>query len=119
MIGFVLTLLGSALALIITANLVPGFRVNSFEAALIGAVVLGFVNAIVRPIITILTLPLTILTLGLFLFVVNAIAFWIMTLIAPGITVSGFGAALIGSIVLTIVSTIISWIARSFDLRRG
>ena len=101
---FLLTWLLTAVALVITAYIVPGFAVTSFVAALIAAVVLGLVNAIVKPILVILTLPLTVVTLGLFLFVVNAITIWLAGAITPGFQVAGFGAALIGSIVLTLVA---------------
>lgn len=115
MLHFILTWLATALSLVITAHFVPGFKIDSFTAALIGAVVLGLVNAIVRPILTILTLPLTIITLGLFLFVVNAFTFWLVAAITPGFHIAGLLTALIGAIVLTIVSTIVSWLVRIID----
>lgn len=102
---FLLTWLVTAVALVITAYIVPGFVVTSFVAALIAAVVLGLVNAIVKPILVVLTLPLTIVTLGLFLFIVNAITIWLAGLLSPGFSVAGLGSALVGSIVLTLVST--------------
>lgn len=101
---FLLTWLLTAVALVITAYIVPGFVVTSFVAALIAAVVLGLVNAIVKPILVVLTLPLTIVTLGLFLFVVNAITIWLAGLLSPGFSVANLGSALVGSIVLTLVS---------------
>lgn len=103
--NFLITWLLTALSLVITAYVVPGFIVNSFVAALIAAVILGLVNAIVRPIIIVLTLPLTILSLGLFLFIVNAIVIWLAGTLTPGFTVTGFLPALVGSIVLTLVSS--------------
>lgn len=101
---FLLTWLVTAIALMMTAYIVPGFAVNSFGAALIAAIVLGLVNGIFKPILVILTLPLTILTLGLFLFVVNAIVIWVAGAITPGFQVTGLLPALIGSIVLTLVT---------------
>lgn len=101
---FLLTWLVTAIALMMTAYIVPGFVVNSFGAALIAAIVLGLVNAIVKPILVILTLPLTILTLGLFLFVVNGIVIWLAGAITPGFQVTGLLPALVGSIVLTLVT---------------
>ncbi|UBF25958.1 phage holin family protein [Kovacikia minuta CCNUW1] len=115
MLHFILTWLGAAIALIITSRFVPGFNVDSFTAALIGAAIMGLVNAIVRPILILLTLPLTIVTLGLFLLVINAIAFCLVVAFTPGLSITGFFAALIASIVLTIVSTLISLVLRIFD----
>ena len=108
MIAFLLTWLATAVALVITAYIVPGIVVTSFGAAAIAALILGLVNAIVKPILVIFTLPLTILTLGLFLFVVNAIAFALVGYLTPGFTVSGFFPALIGSIILSIVASLLN-----------
>ena len=107
MLQFLLTWLATAASLVITAFVVPGFTIVSFSSALVGAVVLGLVNAIVKPILILFTLPLTILTLGLFLLVVNAIALGLVGYLTPGLTVAGFFPALFGSVVLTIVSSII------------
>jgi putative membrane protein len=103
--SFLLTWLLTALALIITAYIVPGFAIQSLVAAIVAAVVLGLINAVVKPILVVLTLPLTIVTLGLFLFVINAIAIWLAGAITPGFTVAGFLPALLGSIVLTVVAS--------------
>ena len=108
--SFLLTWLITAVSLIITANLVSGFVVKSFIAALIAAVIIGLVNAIIKPILVVLTLPITIVTLGLFLFVVNAITIWIAGSITPGFHVAGFVPALIGSIVLTIVASVLNFV---------
>lgn len=107
MLQFLLTWLATAVSLIITAFVVPGFTIVSFSSALVGAVILGLVNAIVKPILILFTLPLTILTLGLFLLVVNAIALGLVGYLTPGLSVAGFFPALFGSIVLTVVSSII------------
>ena len=107
---FLLTWLVTAISLIITANLVSGFVVSSFGAALVAAVVIGLVNAIVKPILVILTLPLTILTLGLFLFVVNAITIWLAGVLTPGFDVTGLLPALLGSIILTLVASGINFL---------
>lgn len=101
---FLLTWLATAVSLIITAFIVPGFAIVSFSSALLGAVVLGLVNAVVKPILVLFTLPLTILTLGLFLLVVNAIALGLVAYLTPGLTVAGFFPAVFGSIVLTLIS---------------
>ena len=106
--NFLLTWLVAAVSLVITAYLVPGFVINSFIAALIAAVILGLVNAIIKPILVLLTLPITIVSLGLFLFVVNAITIWLAGAITPCFDLRGFITALIGSIVLTVVSSVLN-----------
>lgn len=111
---FLLTWLVTAISLIVTANLVQGFVVTSLGAALLAAVVIGLVNAIVKPILVILTLPLTILTLGLFLFVVNAITIWLAGVLTPGFRVTGLLPALLGSIVLTLVASGINFLVDRF-----
>lgn len=111
MLNFLLTWLVAAVSLVITAKIVPGIAVVSFPAAMLAAVTIGFVNAVVRPIITVLTLPLTILTLGLFLFIVNAIslslASWLAGVFNIGFHVQGFWPAFFGAIVLSFVSGLI------------
>jgi putative membrane protein len=108
MLNFCLTWLVAAISLLVTAKIVPGIEVSSFTAAIFAVVIIGFVNATVKPIITILTLPLTILSLGLFLFVVNAISLslagWLASAFDIGFKVSGFWPPLFGSIVLSLVS---------------
>ena len=95
----------TALSLLITAYLIPGITINGFTVAAIATLVMGLINAVVKPILLLLTLPLTILTLGLFLFVVNAISFSLVSYFTPGFTVNSFLDALFGSIVLSIVSS--------------
>lgn len=112
MIGFFITWLVAAISLMITAYIVPGMTVASFPAAAIAAVVMGLVNAIVKPILVLLTLPLTILTLGLFLLVVNAITLSLVGYLTPGFTVSGFFPAVIGAIVLSLVSGAIAQLVK-------
>lgn len=111
---FLLTWLGTAIALLITAHLVPGFIVKTFVTALLAAIVLGLVNAIVRPILSILTLPINLITFGLFTFVINALTLWLASALTPGygFEIRGFLPALLGSIVLAIVSTIINYLLR-------
>jgi putative membrane protein len=110
MVEFLLHLVLTAGALLIVARVVGGIQVSGFGAALIGALVLGIVNAIVRPIMILLTLPLTILTLGLFLFVINALMLWLVAALVPGFRVRGFGAALLGSLLLTLLNILIDWL---------
>lgn len=109
MLQFLITWFATALSLLITAYLVPGLSITGFTAAAIGALILGFVNATFKPILVIFTLPLTFLTLGLFLFVVNAITLGLVGYLTPGFAVSGFFAAVLGSIVLSFVSSLIDW----------
>src|SRR5690242_19765548 len=94
----------NALALIAVAYLVPSITVSSFTSALIAALILGLVNAVIRPVLVLLTLPVTILTLGLFIFVINALLFWFVGSFVRGFEVQGFFAGLIGSILFSIVS---------------
>lgn len=93
-----------AIGLAAAAYLVPGVTVSSGSALAVGALVLGFVNAVVKPILTLLTLPITILTLGLFYLVVNAAAFALAAAVVPGFTVAGLGSAVLGALVVSLVS---------------
>jgi putative membrane protein len=97
----------SAGALLLVANLYGGVMVSSFGAAMVAALVMGLLNAVVRPILIILTLPLTLVTLGLFLFVINAAMFWSAAAVLEGFQVQGFGAALIGSLIYTVLGLVI------------
>ena len=89
----------SATALLAVAYLYSGVEIKSFPAALIAAFIIGLFNTILRPILVVLTLPVTVLSLGLFLFVINALMFWSAAGLLDGFHVSGFGAALIGSLI--------------------
>lgn len=100
----------NAAALLLVAYFYPGVVVESFLAALLAALVLGLVNAVIRPILVILTLPATILTLGLFIFVINALLFWFVAEIVHGFRVTGFGAALLGSILYSVITLLTSWL---------
>jgi putative membrane protein len=96
-----------AAALLLVANLYSGVQVASFGAAMIAALVLGLLNTLVRPLLVLLTLPVTLLTLGLFLFVINALMFWAAASLLAGFNVAGFGAALIGSVIYSLVGVVI------------
>ena len=100
----------NAAALLLVAYLYEGVTVDSFFAAAIAALALGLVNALVRPILVLLTLPVTILTLGLFLFVINALLFWFVAEIVQGFHVRGFVAALVGSILYSLITQVTSWL---------
>ncbi len=103
MIRFLVRWVLSALALILIAYLVPGIHVT-FVAALIAALVMGIINALIRPLLVILTLPITVITLGLFLLVVNAALFGLAALLVPDFKVDGFVPALIGSVLYWLAS---------------
>jgi len=106
-LGLVLTWLLSAVAVSISAWIVPGVSVDSFGKAMVAAAILGIVNALVRPVLVLLTLPVTVVTLGLFLLVVNAACVAIAANVVEGFRVDGFLPAVIMVIVLTIVSSVI------------
>lgn len=103
-----LALVINAVAFLATAYVVPGFRVDNFTSALLSAVVLGVVNTFIKPILSVITLPLTVMTLGLFAFVVNAVVLFIVAWAVPGFDVDGWLPAILGGIVLAVVSTILS-----------
>ena len=100
----------SAVSIIVVAHVVPGFVVHTFIAALIAAAIIGLVNATLGTVVKILTLPLTFLTLGLFLIVINAIMLKVAAAFSPGFEVQTWGAAFIGAILLSLVSTFLNWI---------
>lgn len=103
----------SALSLMIVAHLVSGFQVASFGTALVAALVVGFFNATIGLILKIVTFPLTIVTLGLFLFVVNAMVLMMASSLVSGFVVTGFGAAFIGAIVLALVHMLLRAVLRA------
>ena len=100
----------SAAALLAVAYIYSGVVVTSFTAALIAAAVLGLLNAVVRPVLVLLTLPVTLVTLGLFLFVINALMFWAAASLLDGLHVTGFVAALIGSVIYSVLQLAIEFV---------
>ena len=96
-----------AAALLLVANLYPGVQVASFASAMVAALVLGLLNTLLRPILVVLTLPVTVLTLGLFLFVINALMFYFAASLLGGFHVTGFVAALIGSLLYSLCGLVI------------
>jgi putative membrane protein len=96
-----------AAALLLVAHLYPGVTVASFGSAMIAALVLGLLNTLVRPLLVLLTLPVTLITLGLFLFVINALMFWAASGLLEGFHVAGFAAALIGSVLYSLCGMVI------------
>jgi len=106
---FLFRLLINVVAILIIAYIAPSLiRVDGFLAALVAAILLGIVNTIIRPILVILTFPLTLLSFGLFLLVINALMLWLVSALLGGFHVSGFWGALFGSILISIVSWILS-----------
>jgi putative membrane protein len=97
----------SAAALLLVAYIYSGVEVKTFGAAMIAALVIGLLNTIVRPILVVLTLPVTVVTLGLFLFIINALMFWAAASVLVGFHVQGFVAALIGSLIYTVLGMVI------------
>ena len=108
-----------AAALLLVANLYPGVHVASFSSALVAALVLGLLNALLRPILVLLTLPVTVLTLGLFLFVINALMFYFAASLLSGFNVTGFVAALIGSLLYSLCGLVIDAAMERLFARRA
>ncbi|MDH4114071.1 MAG: phage holin family protein [Burkholderiaceae bacterium] len=98
----------NAIALLAVAYLYPGVQVEDWTAAAVAALVLGLVNTLVKPVLVILTLPVTIVTLGLFLLVLNALLFWSVASLVPGFHVSGFWAAVLGAILYSLIGSLLS-----------
>ena len=107
---FILKWFCSALALLAVAYLYSGVVVTSFTGALIAAAVLGVLNTIVRPLLVLLTLPVTVVTLGVFMFVINALMFWAAASLVSGLHVNGFVAAFIGSVIYSLLQLAIDFV---------
>jgi len=108
----------NALALLLVTELLVGFSVDTFYHALIAALILGLINAIIRPVLLILTLPVNILTLGLFTFVVNALMILLMGTIVKGVEIEGFWTALAAAVVLWAVSVITNYLLKTIKSDR-
>ncbi len=113
--GFLARILINALAIFFAAAVVPGVEISGPLAALGAGLVFGLVNAVVRPVLVILTLPLTLLTLGLFLLVLNGFCFWLTSALVKGFEVHGFWPALFGALLVSVVS----WVLTAFLSDRG
>jgi putative membrane protein len=107
--GFLVRWAVVALSLWIADALVPGMEIRGAGTLLVAALLLGFVNAVVRPLLVVLTLPVTVVTLGLFLLVVNAAMLGLVAAMLGGFTIAGFWAALFGAIVVSLVGWLVSW----------
>jgi len=106
--GFLLRVVVNALAIVLAASILPGISVDGIVPALAAAVLLGLVNAFVRPVLLILTLPITLVTLGLFLLVLNGFCFWLVASLVRGFHVAGFGSALLGALVVSVASWVVT-----------
>lgn len=104
----IIALVLNALALMITANIVPGIHVTDFTSSVLAAIVLGVVNTFIKPALSFVTAPLSVVTLGLFAFVVNAVVLFIVDAVVPGLTIDGWVPAILGAVVLSVVATILS-----------
>jgi putative membrane protein len=105
---FLLVWLINAVALMAVAYLLPSVHVASFGTALVAALVLGLINAFVRPVLVLLTLPVTLITLGLFIFVLNGLLFWMVGSWLQGFTVGGFWAGVLGALLFSVISWLLS-----------
>jgi putative membrane protein len=112
---FIIHLLVIAAALWVTAFIIPGVTVSSWQTLVIASLILGFINAVVRPILTLLTLPITILTLGLFYLLVNGFTFFLASKVVPGFEVAGFWWAVLGALVMSVISSFIGAFAKDDD----
>jgi len=110
MLFFIIRLVLNALSLIVVASVIPGIAVESFPIAILAAVVIGLVNALIRPLIELLSLPITILTFGLFSLIINALMFGLAAWFTPGFSVAGFGPAFWGGLLYAVLATVIGWI---------
>jgi putative membrane protein len=106
-----LSILVNTLAVIVAAYLLPGIIIDSYLTAVVVAIVLGVVNAVVKPILVVLTLPVTVLTLGLFLFVINALMVLLVAKLVPGFAVRGFWSALLFSLIVSVVASFLGAVA--------
>lgn len=102
----------SALGLMLVAYIVPGIGVESFYTALIAALILGLINAIIRPVVKLLSLPINLLTLGLFSLVINALMFWLASTIVKGFMVAGFWPAFFGALVMSAIGWFVNLILK-------
>ena len=105
-----LKLVGLALGLMFVGWVIPGITISNFVTALIAAAVIALINVFIKPVLIFLTLPINILTLGLFILVINAILFLFVAYLVPGVSVNGFWSAFLGALLLSIISLGLSWL---------
>jgi len=112
MTGLLLRIIINAVALFAVVRLVPGIVVAGTGNLVVASLVLGFLNAVLRPIISLFSLPVTVLTLGLFTFVVNGVVFALAAWVVPGFSVAGFGSAMLGALAFSVISFVLNLIIR-------
>jgi len=118
MTGLLIRFVVGALALGVTSYIVPGLHAENVPALLVAALILGLLNAVIRPVLILLTLPINLLTLGLFTFVINAAMLGATAGLVPGFSIDGFGPALIGAIALSIISGMLNWLVKDAREKR-
>lgn len=102
--------LALSLAIMFVGWLIPGISISSFATALVASIVIALVNLVIKPVLVLLTLPINILTLGIFILVINALLFMFVAYLVPGVEVDGFWSAFLGALILSILSIGISWL---------
>ncbi|MEM9100938.1 MAG: phage holin family protein [Pseudomonadota bacterium] len=110
MFEFIVHIIVSSFLLLVVADILKGIDIKNLKSAIILALVLGLANAIIKPVLIFLTIPITIITLGLFLLVINAFCFYVCAKLVDGVEIRGFLSALLGSILLSILNSLISWL---------
>lgn len=108
--GILLSILITSISLLIVSQFLPGIKVKNFETALVVSVVYGVLSALLFKLLVLLTLPITLLTFGLFIFVINAFLLWLTDKLVEDFELEGFGSALVGSLGLSVVSTLLRWL---------
>jgi putative membrane protein len=119
MLGLIISFIGSAIALLITVNVVDGITVTDTTTLLLATISIAIVNTIIKPILKLISLPITLVTFGLFAIVVNAACLGLAALFVPGFEISGIIPALIGALVLSIVSTAINFFTDKLTPKKG
>jgi putative membrane protein len=115
----VIRVLINTAAILLAAHLVPGLAVRNLTTALVAGLVLGIINAVVRPVLVVLTFPITLVTLGLFLLVLNGFCLWLASTLVPGFEVQGVWAAVLGAVVISVVSWLASALVSDGARRAG
>lgn len=108
LIAYLVTTLATALGLLVDDIVVPGINIANFPAALIAATVIGLVNATIRPTLSVLSLPINFLSLGLFSFIINGFCLWLAAVLVPGFAINGLLAFILGPVVLSLTSTFLN-----------
>jgi putative membrane protein len=108
MLGYFVTILATALGLLVVDLVVPGVDIANFPSALVAAVVIGLINAFIRPVLQVLSLPITFVTLGAFSFIVNGILLWLASVVVPGFTMNGLVALILAPVILSFSSTFLN-----------